>query len=145
MFRKKRVARIEQDHLLARRLFFTLVAIVFYQLLTFIPIPGVNSSVLQQLDSNNGLFIISMFSGGNYTNYSILTMGLTSFVTAQIIVQLLQANLSKKVTSWSKSGRTGRHKINQLTRLLTIVFSVFQGTAITYGINELRMFDCLIH
>ena len=137
MFRKKRVARIEQDHLLARRLFFTLVAIVFYQLLTFIPIPGVNSSVLQQLDSNNGLFIISMFSGGNYTNYSILTMGLTSFVTAQIIVQLLQANLSKKVTSWSKSGRTGRHKINQLTRLLTIVFSVFQGTAITYGINEL--------
>lgn len=132
------------DHLLTQRLFYTLGAIIFYQLLMFIPIPGVNNEVLKSLNNNNGLFMISMFSGGNYTTFSVMTMGLTSFVTAQIIVQLLQANLSKRVTSWSKSGRTGRHKINQLTRFLTIIFSIFQGLAITYGLSVLSDFHFLL-
>lgn len=123
--------------ILAKRVWFTLAILVIYHLLTFITVPGVNAKELMSVMNNNALTMLSMFSGGSFDNFSLMSMGVTAYITAQIIMQLLQADVVPKFTEWSKEGEVGRRKLDQATRTLTVILGFIQGLGISIGINQL--------
>ncbi len=117
---------------LRRRVLFTLALLGVYRLGAFIPTPGINTDVLQQLfEQNRGsvLGIFDLFSGGNLRRLTIFALGIMPYITASIILQLM-------VVVWpylerlQKEGELGRRKITQYTRYLTIILSAFQSFTI---------------
>ena len=120
-----------------RKLFFTLMILIVYRMGAYITVPGINTAALQEV-ANSGLgSILNMFSGGGLTNYSLFAMGVSPYVTAQIVVQLLQMDIVPRFVEWSKQGEVGRRKLNQVTRYLTIVLAFVQSIGITAGFNQL--------
>ena len=69
--------------------------------------------------------ILNTFSGGGLENYSLFAMGVSPYITAQIVVQLLQMDIVPRFVEWSKQGEVGRRKLNQWTRYLTIVLAFY--------------------
>lgn len=122
---------------LTKRVGFTVLILVIYHLLTFVTIPGVDSKELLSLQNNSSLTMLSMFSGGSFDNFSIMSMGVTAYITSQIIIQLLQADVVPKLTQWSKEGETGRRKLDQTIRTLTVILGFIQALGIALGINQL--------
>src|SRR3712207_928999 len=120
-----------------KKIFFTLFVLLVYRLGSFITVPGVNASALQSLANSGLASILNTFSGGGLTNYSIFAMGVSPYITAQIVVQLLQMDIVPKFVEWSKQGEVGRRKLNQATRWLTIVLGFIQSIGITAGFSAL--------
>lgn len=120
------------------KIFYTLLVLIVYRLGTFIPVPNVDATALQQTD-NNLIGLMNVFGGGALANFSILTMGIMPYITASIIVQLLQMDVVPKFTEWAKQGDVGRRKLAQFTRYFTIVLAFIQAIAMSFGFN--RMYD----
>ena len=117
---------------LRNRVLFTLGLLAVYRLGAFIPTPGINTELLQQLfqqGQGSVLGIIDLFSGGNFRRLTIFALGIMPYITASIILQLM-------VVVWpylerlQKEGELGRRKITQYTRYLTIILSLFQSFTI---------------
>lgn len=117
------------------KLFFTLAILIVYRIGAQITIPGINPLALQDVASSGLGSILNMFSGGGLTNYSLFAMGVSPYVTAQIVVQLLQMDIVPRFVEWSKQGEVGRRKLNQVTRYLTIFLAFVQSIGITAGFN----------
>lgn len=119
---------------LRSRLVFVLFALLVFRVGTHIPIPGVDlnqlSQIFQQNKSNMILGYLNMFTGGALSNMSLLTLGIMPYITASIVIQLLSYSFPH-LQSLRKEGESGRQKMNQYTRYLTVVLSIFQGYAIT--------------
>ena len=81
--------------------------------------------------------VLNTFGGGALNNFSILAMGIMPYITASIIVQLLQMDVVPKFTEWSKQGEVGRRKLAQFTRYFTIVLGFIQALGMSYGFNNL--------
>jgi preprotein translocase subunit SecY len=120
------------------KIIYTLLVLIVYRLGTFIPVPNVDATALQQSD-NNLIGLMNVFGGGALANFSILTMGIMPYITASIIVQLLQMDVVPKFTEWAKQGDVGRRKLAQFTRYFTIVLAFIQAIAMSFGFN--RMYD----
>ena len=119
------------------KLLFTLLILIVYRLGAHITIPGINTMALSEV-ANSGLgSILNMFSGGGLTNYSLFAMGVSPYVTAQIVVQLLQMDIVPRFVEWSKQGEVGRRKLNQATRYISLVLAFVQSIGITAGFNTL--------
>src|ERR1700722_5598432 len=123
---------------LRNRVLFTLALLGVYRLGAFIPTPGINTDLLQQLfEQSRGsvLGIIDLFSGGNFRRLTIFALGIMPYITASIILQLL-------VVVWpylerlQKEGELGRRKITQYTRYLTIILSAFQSFTIALTLTR---------
>ena len=110
---------------------------IVFRLGTYITVPGINAQALSSVASSGLISILNTFSGGGLTNYSILAMGVSPYITAQIVVQLLQMDIVPRFVEWSKQGEVGRRKLNQVTRYLTIVLAFVQSIGITAGFNAL--------
>lgn len=123
------------------KIFFTLGILIVFRLGSYITVPGVNAHALQSISSSGLVGILNTFSGGGLTNYSIFAMGVSPYITAQIIVQLLQMDIVPKFVEWSKQGEVGRRKLNQATRWLTIVLAFAQSIGITAGFNYLTQMN----
>ena len=117
---------------LRNRVLFTLALLGVYRLGAFIPTPGINTDLLQQLfEQGRGsvLGLMDLFSGGNFRRLTIFALGIMPYITASIILQLM-------VVVWpylerlQKEGELGRRKITQYTRYLTILLSAFQSFTI---------------
>ncbi|MEW9110716.1 preprotein translocase subunit SecY [Cytobacillus gottheilii] len=119
------------------KIIFTLLMLIVFRIGTFIPVPGVNADVLQAQDSLNVFGVLNTFGGGALLNFSILAMGIMPYITASIIVQLLQMDVVPKFTEWSKQGDVGRRKLAQFTRYFTIVLGFIQALGMSYGFNNL--------
>lgn len=119
------------------KIFFTLFVLVVFRLGSFITVPGVNAKALQSVASSGLVSMLNIFSGGGLTNYSIFAMGVSPYITAQIVIQLLQMDIVPKYVEWSKQGEVGRRKLNQHTRYLTIILAFVQSIGITAGFNTL--------
>ncbi|MYV04743.1 MULTISPECIES: preprotein translocase subunit SecY [Furfurilactobacillus] len=119
------------------KIFFTLFVLIVYRLGCYITVPGVDAHALQAVASSGLVNVMNIFSGGGLTNYSLFAMGVSPFVTAQIVVQLLQMDIVPRFVEWSKQGDVGRRKLNQATRYLTIVLAFVQSIGITAGFNVL--------
>ncbi|TDQ34729.1 preprotein translocase subunit SecY [Aureibacillus halotolerans] len=123
------------------KIIFTLLMLLVFRLGTFIPVPGVDRDVIN-IGSNSVFGILNTFGGGALQNFSIFAMGIMPYITASIIVQLLQMDVVPKFTEWSKQGDVGRKKLTQFTRYGTIGLGFIQALGMSYGFNT--MFEGLI-
>ncbi|TLS35499.1 preprotein translocase subunit SecY [Pseudalkalibacillus caeni] len=119
------------------KVIFTLLMLVVFRIGTFIPVPGVNREVLQFQDQLSLFGFLNTFGGGALKNFSIFAMGIMPYITASIIVQLLQMDVVPKFTEWSKQGDAGRKKLTQVTRYGTIVLAFIQGIGLSIGFNNM--------
>ncbi|CAK8054703.1 preprotein translocase subunit SecY [Eupransor demetentiae] len=123
-----------------KKLGWTLLILFVYRIGIHITVPGVNPSALTSM-SNSGLMnILNIFSGGGLMNFSLFAMGVSPYVTAQIVVQLLQLDIVPRFVEWSKQGEVGRRKLNNATRWMTIIFAFLQSIGITAGFNSLSAY-----
>lgn len=120
-----------------KKIFFTLFILLIYRLGTQITMPGVDANSLSKISASGLIPLLDTVSGGGLTNYSLFSMGVSPFITAQIVIQLLQMDIVPKFVEWSKQGEVGRRKLNQATRYLTIVLAFVQSIGITAGFNYL--------
>ena len=118
------------------KIFFTLLMLIVFRIGTFIPVPGVDAQVLQAADQHSLIGFLNTFGGGALKNFSILAMGIMPYITASIIVQLLQMDVVPKFTEWAKQGDVGRRKLAQFTRYFTVVLAFIQAIAMSYGFNR---------
>ncbi|MGO3652619.1 preprotein translocase subunit SecY [Vagococcus sp.] len=117
------------------KIFFTLFILFAFRVGAHITVPGVNAKALLGL---NDLALMAMFntvSGNAMENFSLFAMGVSPYITASIIIQLLQMDIVPKFVEWSKQGEVGRRKLNQATRYLTLVLGFAQSIGITAGFN----------
>src|SRR5271169_3282565 len=117
---------------LRNRVLFTLALLAVYRIGAYIPIPGINSAVLDQLFSQAAgsvLGIFNLFSGGNFRRMTIFALGIMPYITSSIILQLMTV-VFPYLERLQKEGELGRRKITQYTRYLTIVLSIVQGASI---------------
>ncbi len=122
---------------LRNRILFTLMMIAVYRLGSRIVLPGVVPSVLANFNNNRNsndlLGLINVFTGGAFNNAAIFALGIMPYITASIVIQLLGFAVPYFQRLQQKEGESGRKKINQLTRLLTVAITLVQGGAyLTY-------------
>ena len=119
---------------LRKRLFFTLIMLAIFRLGVHVSVPGVNVEILQSALKNNPAGnltgIIDLFSGGGFKKFSIFALGITPYITASIVFQLMGAVIPQLEQLQKKEGEAGRRKINQWTRYLTVLLSFIQGFGI---------------
>lgn len=112
---------------LRKKILFTIAIIVIFRLSTHITIPGINVQNLKDvLDQNRILGIFSLLTGGSVENFSIMLMGLSPYINASIIIQLLTV-ISPKLEALNKEGEQGRNKLNKYTRWLTVPLAFLQS------------------
>ena len=118
------------------KIIFTLLMLIVFRIGTFIPVPNVDASVLKATDEFNLVGFLNTFGGGALANFSIFAMGIMPYITASIIVQLLQMDVVPKFAEWAKQGDVGRRKLAQFTRYFTIVLAFIQSFAMSFGFNQ---------
>ncbi len=124
---------------LKSRLWFTLLALIVYRLGTYIPIPGIDPVALGELFRQHGggiLGMFDMFSGGALKRMTIFALSVMPYITASIIVQLLSAILPQ-FEALKKEGESGRAKLNQYSRYLTVAFAFVQSWALAIGLQNM--------
>ncbi|MDH3994124.1 MAG: preprotein translocase subunit SecY, partial [Gammaproteobacteria bacterium] len=123
------------------RLRFVLLAIFVYRVGTHIPVPGIDPNQLAALfNQNQGtiLGLANMFSGGALERMSILALGIMPYISASIIMQLMSA-VTPQLEQLKKEGESGRRKISQYTRYLTVALAIVQATGMTVGMANQGM------
>jgi preprotein translocase subunit SecY len=135
-------AQIWQMEDLRKRVLFTLGMLGIYRLGIFVPAPGIDRVVLgqffQQQEGNTLFGLYDMFTGGALEQFSVFTLGIMPYITASIIMQLLTV-MVPALERIQKEGQTGRNRITQYTRYLTIVIAVVQGSAMAAGLESMRV------
>lgn len=110
------------------RVLFVLAALVIFRALAAIPIPGVDTFVLEQFfTSNEFLGLLNIFSGGGLANLSIVMLGVGPFITASIIMQLMTVMSPALKSLYTEEGEQGRAKFTQYSRMLTLPLAILQG------------------
>ena len=114
---------------LLKRVLFTLAALFVFKIGTAIIVPGVKVST----SGMSFLEVINAMSGGAFTRASIFALGVTPYITAQIVIQLLTADIVPYLAELSKQGGVGRKKLDQITRIVGIVLAFLQGYLYSYA------------
>lgn len=114
---------------LRRRIIFTIVVLIVYRLAAQIAIPGIDRVVLDDLFSRNQLLgLLDLFSGGAMANFSIMALGVYPYITATIIMQLLQP-IIPALEALAKEGEAGRQRLNLYSHIATVPLALLQGWA----------------
>ena len=124
---------------LLNKLFFVLFALLVYRFGSFIPVPGINSAVLDQIFSQHQggiLGIFDMFTGGALMRFSIFALGVMPYISSSIIMTLLQTSF-EHLKSLKEQGVQGRKKIQEYTRYFTVLLAILQSYGISNGILNL--------
>jgi preprotein translocase subunit SecY len=120
------------------RILFTLFAFLVYRLGCAITVPDVNTAGLVASLEDNSLFaLMSLLGGGGLERFSIFALGVTPYITASIIIQLLSMDVIPSLTELSKSGANGRKKLDQYTRYLAVIFALVQSVSLSYTFNKM--------
>ena len=125
---------------LKKRIWFTLGALIVYRLGTYIPLPGIDPLVLQDVFRQNSggiLGMFDMFAGGALSRMTIFALNIMPYISASIIMQLM-TTVSPKLEALKKEGESGRKKINQYTRYGTVIITAFQAYGIAVGLEGMR-------
>lgn len=123
------------------RIFFTLSILLIYVLGLLIAVPGVEANVGEALAENDILGIMNMLSGGALDSFSIFALGVSPYITASIIVQLLQMGVLPKLQELSEQGEAGRRKINDITRYLGLLLGAVQAYGMIVTLDNRGVFD----
>ena len=120
---------------LRKKILYTVLMLLIYRLLCFIPVPGVDPTYIKQALENYSLLgFINSMTGSNLQNYTIMAMGITPYINASIIMQLLCVAIPK-LEELQKQGEEGRKKIAQITRYVTVALGFLQAIALTIGLK----------
>ena len=119
------------------KILFTIFIVLVFRIGTNITVPGVNANSLNALSGLSFLNMLSLVSGNAMKNFSVFALGVSPYITASIVVQLLQMDLLPKFVEWGKQGEVGRRKLNQATRYIALVLAFVQSVGITAGFNAL--------
>ena len=125
---------------LKQRLWFTLGALIVYRIGTYIPLPGIDPILLNDIfEQQRGgvLDMVNAFAGGAIGRMAIFALNIMPYISASIIMQLMTA-VSPKLEQLKKEGETGRKQINQYTRYLTVILAAVQGYGIAVGLESLQ-------
>ena len=116
---------------LRKRILYTLGLVLIYRIGSYVALPGVDPGQLTALKSqgSEGLMgLLNMFSGGAFSNASIFALGIMPYITASIVIQLF-VMVIPYFQKMQRDGESGRRKMNQITRMLTVVITGFQAPA----------------
>ena len=125
---------------LKSRLWFTLGALIVYRIGSYVPVPGVDAGVMAEILQQMGggiLGMFDMFTGGALGRMTVFALNIMPYISASIIVQLMTA----AIPAWEtlkKEGESGRKKLNQYTRYLTLFIAIFQAYGIAVGLESMR-------
>ncbi len=125
---------------LKKRLWFTLGALIVYRLGTYIPIPGIDPVILQDIfrqQAGGILDMFNLFSGGALSRMTIFALNIMPYISAAIIMQLMTA-VSPTLNQLKKEGEQGRKKINQYTRYGTVLIAAMQAYGISVGLESMQ-------
>ncbi len=128
---------------LRKRIGYTLMMIVVFRLGAAIPVPGINGELLGTLFNDGGDGILSFFdlmSGGSFKNFTIFALGISPYITASIIVNLLQIAIPA-LEQLAKEGEAGKKKLVQMTRYGTVILAIVQSIGITLGLFRRAFID----
>jgi preprotein translocase subunit SecY len=120
------------------RLLFLIGALVVYRIGTFIPVPGINPGEVARFfsDQGNTIFgVVNMFTGGALSRLSIFAMGVMPYISASIIIQMM-AMVVPQLMEWRKEGESGRRKLTEYTRYLTVILGAFQSFAAAVALQN---------
>ena len=123
---------------LRQRIFFVLGAFIVFRIGANIPVPGVDPNALALLfEQTRGTIIdmFNMFSGAALERMAVFALGVMPYISASIIMQLLSA-VHPKLEQIKKEGESGRRKISQYTRYLTVVLATIQATGVAYALQQ---------
>ncbi|CAO3442855.1 preprotein translocase subunit SecY [Azospirillum largimobile] len=125
---------------LKKRIWFTLAALIVYRLGTYIPLPGIDPTILSDVFKQQGGGILGMFdmlAGGALSRMTIFALNIMPYISASIIVQLLTA-VSPQMEAMKKEGEAGRKKLNQYTRFGTVALATVQAYGLAVGLEAMR-------
>jgi preprotein translocase subunit SecY len=119
---------VVEDEALRSRILFVLGALVVFRLLAAIPVPGINAAQLEAFLTNNQFFgLLNVFSGGGFSNLSIVMLGVGPYITASIVMQLMTILIPKLKELYQEEGDAGRARFTQYSRYLTVPLAFVQG------------------
>ncbi|MFA7560685.1 MAG: preprotein translocase subunit SecY [Candidatus Izemoplasmatales bacterium] len=131
------IKKIFKNKEVLKKIGFTLLAFLVFKILTLITMPLIDPTTLSSLFDNSGfLGIVNSISGDALRNYSIVALGISPYITASIVVQLLQMDIIPALKEWSEEGEEGRKKIARLTRYLAIGLAFVQALAMTFAFHN---------
>jgi len=130
---------------LRNRILFTMAILAIYRFGAYVVLPGVNPHVLEAASASRGatdiLGLLNIFTGGAFFKGAIFALGIMPYITASIIIQLLGFAVPYFQRLQQKEGESGRNKINQITRFLTVLITLVQGGAYLAQINSMNAVD----
>ena len=119
------------------RILFTLFAFLVYRLGSAITVPDVNTAGLVAGLEDNSLFaMLNLLGGGGLEQFSIFALGVTPYITASIIIQMLSMDVIPPLSELSKSGAKGRKQLDKYTRYLAVIFGFVQSFSLVYGFSH---------
>ena len=117
-----------------RKILYTLMMIVIFRIGCTIPVPGVNRTIIKGMVDGNGLLsLYNMFTGGAFSSFTLFALGISPYITASIIIQLLTIGFPS-LEELQKSGEEGKKKINKYTKYTALGLAIIQAIGITLGI-----------
>ncbi len=125
---------------LKKRIWFTLGALIVFRVGTYIPVPGVDATVMGEMLRQHGAGILGMFdmfTGGALGRMTVFALNIMPYISASIIVQLMSAAIPSLETL-KKEGESGRKRLNQYTRYLTVLIAMFQSYGIAVGLESMH-------
>lgn len=119
----------------SKKVLFTLFILIVYKIGMNLTIPGTAIDSLS-FESASVFGLMNMFGGGALQNYSVFAMGITPYITAGIVVQLLAMGVIPVLSDWNDEGENGKRKTEKVTRYIGFVLAIVQGFALTYGFDK---------
>lgn len=132
----KKVAAFFHNKDLLNRILFTFAIFLVFRIGSAITVPGVQTNQDIFADTTNALSILNRMGGGALQNFSLMALGVSPYITAQIIIQLLSMDVLPALTQRTKEGETGRKKIDVVTRLLSVVLAAVQAYGIIVALRN---------
>ena len=124
---------------LQKRIIFTIIALIVFRFGTHIPLPGIDPNKVMDIFSNSSakslLGMLNTFVGGALSRMSILTLGITPYISASILIQV-GSYAFESLVALRKEGESGHRKLNQYTRYLTILMTILQAYAVAIGLEK---------
>ena len=132
----KKLAAFFHNKDVLNRILFTLAVFLVFRIGSAITAPGVKVENDLWSDTNSSFSLLNMMGGGALQNFSILALGVSPYITAQIIIQLLSMDVLPALTAMTKEGETGRRKLDVVTRILSVVLGAVQAYGVTVALKN---------
>lgn len=124
-----------------KKILYMVLLIIVFRVGSYIPIPGVNPRYISEMVSNNSLLgYLDLMTGGSFGKFTVLALGITPYINASIIMQLLTIAIPA-LEHLQKEGEMGRKKIERITRYMGVAFSFIMGIGIVYGMGTGQVID----